>query len=432
MPEETARLPVRGPVAAYLDDAAARPHDDGSLTLEYGFLAPRMDVRALGPPHQAWEDAAAMLPRLAFSSQAQTTLDKVPLLPADPEHLPDEQVKRAATLLGMIAHGYWRFGLDNLYAPRNNQVSSHLPDEIRQPWAELCRRLDRPFTGMTFDDSTFNNVTLVDQSLLDTDGAYRVEDVRTDRLAVMVPAYANKTEQVFLCANVEIHAALLPAVQAVPRLEALMADGSPRAAAELTRELRALADCVRAVIRAFRKISSDARSETFCDPIEWAKTIGWFLVPAPGNPVGPSGAAAPVVHFLDALIGRRDYDSEQGLFTSKMLRSQLPRKHREFVDLVRAMDLRGWVEGLRERDPQAFGPAVAAFNALVDVFAGTEGFLGVHKAKVLDFLTVGTLVGRNQSTGHRQTYVNERSWLNTADSLHIAMEERTVRAIPQG
>lgn len=402
---------------------------DGDLTFEHGFLPRRLHTTALTGPHTIWEHIATGLPELAFSPRAQAVLSDLPLLPAGPEDLPDHQVKWASTLLGMIAHSYWRFGLDRMYLPRNSNISADLPDAIKVPWTQVCQRMGRTGPCLTLEDWVFNNFTFIDKGRSCPEGDYRVEEAVIESLRPMVPAYGNETERVFTSSFVEIHAASASAVEQVCRAQRAIERGGPDGHADVTAALMRIAECARGATRAFRKISPRHNSKTFCDPVDWAKTLVTWTVPPPGYPTGPSGSASPLVHLMDAVIGRTEYDSDQGRF-SKMLRgSQLPRRLERFFDLIRKVDFRGYVLSLRDVDGTRFDDTREAFNELVDAFAGPHGFLGVHKGKVVDYLGVGTVVGRNQSTAHDQTYIADSSWTAMADRLHISVGERQVRRI---
>jgi hypothetical protein len=144
-------------------------------------------------------------------------------------------------------------------------------------------------------------------------------------------------------------------------------------------------------------------------PADWAKTVVTWTVPPPGYPTGPSGSATLVVHFMDAVMGTVEYKSELGVFAKSLRASQLPRKHETFFDLIQALDIRGYVAGLRTDGGTRFRDIAEAFGQVVEAFAGLAGFLRVHKGKVVDYLGVGTVFGRNQSTAHAQTYVSDSS-----------------------
>ena len=184
-------------------------------------------------------------------------------------------------------------------------------------------------------------------------------------------------------------------------------------------------------MRAFRRVSPRKDSGTYCDPIELAKTFATWDVPAPDYPTGPSGSATPVVHFFDAFIGRSRYDTTLGAFANHLRGTQLPQKHREFFDLVRGLDVRGYVQSLAELAPTRYRETAEAFNEVVSSFAGDGGFLGVHKGKVVDYLGVGTIVGRNQSTAHDQIFIADATWTDMAEKLQSARDERNVQELAE-
>ncbi len=403
---------------------------DGDLTFEHGFLPRRLRHSALSGAHNAWEQAAEALPELVYHRDPQSVLAQIPLVPAGPDDLADADLKRAAVVLGMIAHSYWRFGIARMYTRRNNEIDQDLPLALREPWTEVCRRLGRNGPSLTLEDWVFNNFTFLDASLVDRDGSYSVDDVRIKGIRLQVPAYGNDVEQVFTAAFAEIHAPLAAAVRALCRIDDAIGAHGTDAVEVVCAGLEEITRSTKKAVAAFRKISPRSNSHTYCDPVGWSKTMAMWAVPAPGYPAGPSGSASPLVHFFDALIGRNDYSSRQGAFAREMRGSQLPRKLEAFFDLVQRSNLRGYVEclALQHRDRE-YAEAREAFNDLIASFSGPNGFLVAHKGKVVNYLGVGTVVGRNQSTGHDQTYLANADWTAMADELGNAIMERERRRI---
>jgi len=402
---------------------------DGDLTIDHGFM-PRLVVNSpLSGPYAAWEQVAARLPELAFDPKAQTILADLPLLAAGPFDLPDNQVKRAATVLGLLAHSYWRFGVARMYVARNSNIPDQLPAAIKRPWHQVCRRLGRDGAGLTVEDWVFNNCTFIDPDRVGPGGEYRIEEATIQILRPLLPVYGNEAERVFTSAFFEINAVVTPVVRLVCRLEHVIDEGGPDAHEEVCRILLSMAGCARSAMTSFRRVSPRRDSATFCDPVDWAKTLVTWTVPAPGYPTGPSGSAVPLVHFFDALIGRAQYDTNLGVFAEHLRCTQLPRKHREFFDLVRGLDVRGYVQRLATVAPARHREVAAAFNEVVSSFAGDAGFLGVHKGKVIDYLGVGTIIGRNQSTAHDQTFIADATWTDMAGKLQSARGERTIQIL---
>ncbi|MFC3456312.1 hypothetical protein [Amycolatopsis speibonae] len=400
-------------------------HLDGDLTIDHGFM-PRVLADCLLPKrYDAWEQVVARLPDLAFASNAQAILGDLPLLAVDADHLPDDQLKRAATMLGIIAHCYWRFGIARMYHARNSDVPDQLPEVIERPWRQVCQRLGRASEGFTTEDCFFNNFTFLDKNQIGPGGLYRIEEAKIEALRPMIRVYGNEAERVFVSAFVEVNAAVTPAIRLACQLEQAIGDGGPDAHEMVSGLLVNLAKCARGAMSSFRRISPRKNSSTFCDPVDWAKTYVTWTVPAAGYPTGPSGSATPLVHFFDALLCRAQYETTLGAFAKGLRRTQLPKKHREFFDLVRALDIRGYVQSLAGVASARYRATAEAFNELVESFAGDSGFLGVHKGKVVDYLGVGTIVGRNQSTAHDQTYVANATWTEMAGKLEDAREERT-------
>ncbi|GAB3681380.1 hypothetical protein [Angustibacter aerolatus] len=414
----------RGPVARLLDAAEARPlHLDGNLDREHGFLPRRLSPRPLPASHAAWEEALAQLPELAHRRDAQQVLAGLPTLASDPGSLPDDALPWAATVLGNLAHAYWHFGLERMYEPRNLVDDNRLPPAIEVPWHEVCSRTGRPFCGLTLEDEMFNNFALEAPAVVGADGQYDVEDVRVDRITVPAAAYGSESERVFLAAFSEIHAMLAPIPGLLEELEELL-PGGPDAVDDVESVLDGVVRSLQRATAGFRKISPSPRSRTYCDPVDWAKTVVTFQVPAEGYPVGPSGSATPLVQVMDALVGRQRYDTDLGALVVQLGGTQLPSVQQELCRLVRALDLRGWVAGTRRSSPRAHRRLVTAFDQVHQAYAGDAGFLGVHRAKVVDYLMLSTVLGRNQTTAHEQTFVNGRSWTAMGRRLRDAAEER--------
>ncbi|KJK33677.1 hypothetical protein UK23_45180 [Lentzea aerocolonigenes] len=406
-------------------------HLDGDLTFSSGFMPRTAADRPLTGAHEAWEQLAGQLPALTTSPHAQRIIADLPMIPAGVDDLPDSQLKRAATVLGAIAQSYWRFGIGPMYLARGEQISPDLPAVVERPWRQVNHRLGRAEVTLSTEDCFFNNFTFIDADRIAADGTYRIEDARIELIRPKVPAFGNAAERVFISAFVEVNSVIAPVVPLACRLAEVLAEGGPDAHDEISTLLSGIADCARGAMKAFRRVSPRKGSATHCDPVELAKTFAMWDVPAPGYPTGPSGSATPVLHFFDALIGRSRYDTELGRFAHHLRDNQLPAKHRVFFDLVRELDVRGYVTGLADSAPARYREVSAAFNEVVSSFAGDDGFLGVHKGKVIDYLGVGTVVGRNQSTAHDQIFIADATWTGMADKLQQARDERTIRALDE-
>ncbi|GMA87639.1 hypothetical protein GCM10025868_28890 [Angustibacter aerolatus] len=105
----------------------------------------------------------------------------------------------------------------------------------------------------------------------------------------------------------------------------------------------------------FRKISPSPRSRTYCDPVDWAKTVVTFQVPAEGYPVGPSGSATPWCRSWTRSWAVSATTPTWGPSWSRLGGTQAPSVQQELCRLVRALDLRGWVAGTRRSSPAPTG-----------------------------------------------------------------------------
>ena len=94
--------------------------------------------------------------------------------------LPDEFVWRGCASLGTFAHSYVRV------LP---QPPGALPESIERPWAELCRRLHRPATVLTYDDLICYNWRPRDIS--------RPERRDLEDLELLTPTVGTQEERIF-------------------------------------------------------------------------------------------------------------------------------------------------------------------------------------------------------------------------------------------
>ncbi len=402
------------------------PPLDGYLSVEYGFLPPALPLNKLSGIYGIWDQYAAQIPELYFSNQTQEILSAMPMLSV--ESLPNSELPRAALVLSLLAHAYWRHGTDRAFSVRMSEIDGELPDAIKLPWAAVNERLGRgsqPF--QSFYDLFLNNFTL--RSAPGAQGAYTQDDVTIENLDVLVPAFGNEAERVFFMAFVEMHAHAQPLVGCIVEIEAAIEQNDASSPARIIKALDKIEEILKKCLRTLRKISPMASSKTYSNPVLWAKTIAIFGVPAPNYVQGgTSGTFAPLVLALDALLNRKKYDSEYGRYAKKGIDQLLPAHIVKFVQETSKIDLVGYITSHTDA-PQTYDALAEAYNRVMAVYAGPEGFLGKHMSKAFNYLGIATMVGRNQSTSGDERYVHQQTWVKVSQSLNVSRLERLDTAV---
>jgi cytochrome b involved in lipid metabolism len=385
---------------------------DGALSLDYGFLPRTPPLDHLPKAFRPWDELAAQLPALNTSASARAALISLPLLDAD--GLPDHCLPRAATILSQLALSWWRGEPERFFSLRMASVDPALPDSIFRPWQQVTRRLgrgDQPYqSGYDLFLNNFRPLVL----------DYRPADLTIETVEPLVPSFGNQPERVFYMAFVEMMGHCAPLIETVCRIEEAMAEFDAAAVAAL---LDAVAGTMDKCTATFRRVSPRQGSATWCDPLLWAKTVAILAVlPHPWRQGGTSGSFVPVFLTLDALLGRTAYESYYGSYLTDHAPGLLPPHLLEFNRRVAALDLRGWLRQGRGRP--GFDAAAHAYDRVVDAYAGDTGYLGRHVSKVLNYLAVATIVGRNQSTSGDERFTHQHTWVEVATHLNAARQER--------
>jgi hypothetical protein len=403
---------------------AEAPLREGHVSLAHGFLPPRPTAPALPASHRAWDDAAAMLPSLFFSNRTQRVLGALPVLPAGPEHLPADDLPRAAVVLSALGHAYWRFGADRFFPRRITQVPTALPESILAPWRTVSARLGRHEPDEPFQN--FYDLFLANFGCRAgvADGAPRI----IENLEVLVPSFQNEAERVFYMSFVEMQYHFTPMVRAVCDLDdAVAADDVDAVCAAF--------DVVRAsfvqATGVWNKIGARRGSAVYCDPILWSKTAAILGVPPEGRVQGAtSGACAPHLYVMDAILGRDSYATHYGQFMRDQARYLVADVVRELADRVRAIPLADYLA--RRADSVDGVRLEAAFRAMVESYVGKEGWLGRHASKVFNYLCVSTITGRNASVSGHERYFARQTWIEASEELHQSRLERAPSGCPYG
>ena len=389
------------PARAVLLDVAARRaelgHENGGYVSEEFGLLPVVPPRtALSTSHREWDDVAASLPELFRSVTAREALAEMSELPAEADALDDENLLRAASLLGHFAHTYIRVRPD---AP------AALPACIGRPWETVCRRLGRSETALTYDDLVPGNWRFRDP----------VSAVRElDNLEVLTPTVANREERVFYMTQVEMLARGAPAIGAMVRAQEAAIARDDEA---MAREVAILIDLINDVTSlSFLKIDPNPHSPTYTDPVVWAKTVAPFAVANQQGVHAISGAAAPLFQALDVFIGRRNYRSRVGT-ESLALKTRVLATLRSFMAAVGELSI-------RDAMSDASSTVRGLWNGLIDAYCGERGFLGVHRRKAYAYLEVAFKVGRPVTTGSFTGLFEDQTWEVAHQELEASRLER--------
>lgn len=393
---------------------------DGNLSIEFGFLPKEEPSQTNNQALKELEDLCGRIPDLYFKDQSQKEIEN--LRPIDTEKINGKDINRAVSVMSLLASAYWRHGTKNKFSIRNTIEYGELPKVLEEPWIELSKRLQREKVPYQSSYDLFMNNYKLNPNL-----EYNVENIKIENLEVLNKSFGNEPERIFYMSFVEIHAALTPVVECLCEIEnSIKSVGLSinEKFEKVSDHLNKISSAIKKANRALVKISPVKRSKTFCDPIQWAKTVGVFALP-PANYTqgGTSGTSTPMVHVLDAICGRKSYESYYGEYVSKEGEPLLPLVIKEFTKLVYKLDIKGWIEEQDIKNDE-YSKLVESFNNLIDTYTGANGFLDKHTAKVFNYLGVATFVGRNESTSGHQRYITKETWKKVSDDLKIAQFER--------
>lgn len=388
--------------------------EEGFVSIRHGFLPITPPIASLPRSHAAWDQVAAELPRLFRDGGLRRTLESLPPLPADPDHLEDGALCRAASLLGIFAHAYARerdaarrpltggdalarFGFEE-------DREGRLPPQIEAPWRTVCLRLGRPGACLSLSD-----LVLYNWRLRNPDGPRIVEN-----LDLNTPTIGIDEERFFYLTIVESLAVTAPVLdQTVRAQEACLLEDADT----LKEALLGLGDTLRAITRTLQKIDPNPHGLHHTDPIVWSRFVAPFAAPVRMVEPGLSGAAAPVFHLLDAFFGRARHDTKIGRET-KHLADWSPRNPMQLVDSLRAVDVSAWVE--RCADSELRG----VWRHTLEGYAGSHGWLGAHRLKVYGFMECGFKAGRLATNGGFSGKSEERAWERLDRELDDSRRER--------
>lgn len=385
--------------AAEAENDAAGHENAGSLSATHGFMPREPPSRALPSSHAAWDQLAAELPSLYGTLRLRRMLDELPLLSADVEHLPDHALLRAAQVLGILSHAYQ-------YVETSVPVAQ--PKALSTPWTEVRRRLSRPEAPViSYLDLIVNNWRLIDPSARDP--------VRASNLRLLVPTVDNQEERVFYLTQTEILARASAIVAAVVAAqEAALVDDQEALESALVTVTGSLQRMTRESLLA---IDPNPFSETYVDPVVWAKSVAPFAVPFQEGVQGPSGTSSPIFNTLDIFLGRTGFQTFLGKEIHQ-LRSTYPRTWRAFLASLSEVSVPKYVEA--SGSPRLRG----LFKEVGDAYAGQNGFLGRHRMKVYGYLELAFKVGRSVTIGGFQGVLKDRTWDQVDSELEKSRRER--------
>ena len=402
---QSERIPSRAAFEGAVAFNRAQGHENfGFVSAEHGFLPSSPPLLSLPQYFQLWDSVAAELPSLFRNLKVRHTLDALPYLDVDSDHLPDRYLLRASSLVSILMHAYVRVEASSPPA---------LPQHLMQAWEVISRRLERSAPFLSYVDLILYNWKLRDPLL--------PNPMQVENLDLLVPTVGNEEERIFYLTQVEIAAAGAPLLLSVIRAqEAVVRDDAAALEEEL---LRMLATFQHISEVAIHKIDPNPHSRTHVDPVVWAKTVAPFAVAViPGRP-GPSGTAAPIFHYMDAFFGRPAYNTFMGQEITNLL-AQSPRHWRTLMDATAKVSVRDYIARSGSRSLQGL------FDSVLEAYAGDKGYLGVHRLKAYGFLEIAFKAGRSLTIGGFKGLFRDKTWNQVDHELAIARDERYIGRSP--
>ncbi|VAW32477.1 hypothetical protein MNBD_CHLOROFLEXI01-3293, partial [hydrothermal vent metagenome] len=372
----------------------------GFLSEEYGFLPASPPPLNLPSGYEVWDEMAERLPDLWRAIRVRQELQTMPVLSADKADLPDEYLLRASVIMSILAHAYHRIS--------DNPPDKPMPDGVQLPWEQISRRLDRLAPHLSYIDLILYNWQLIDPNLAD-------DPFQINNLELLVSTVDNQEEKVLYLMQVEAHYKIGPITGAMVRAQEAVYHDNVEA---LKKELIFITDGLQQFgNKIFMALNPNPYSDTFVDPVVWAKTVAPFAVPITEGTVGPSGVSAPLFHMLDVFFGRHHYNTHLGEEMLNM-RNWYPKHWQDFFEALGEISVAEYVE--KRNDPILDG----IYKEAAMGYAGDSGFLTVHKIKAYGYLDIAFKVGRSVTIGGFSGLFKDRVWDAAVDELAYSQDER--------
>lgn len=369
---------------------------EGFLSEETGFLPRQTPELSLPESHRAWDEIAARLPSLWRDVGVRAAVHELPLLRGTAEALATRYVRRASTILGMVAHSY-------VHSERDPH--GELPDVLLRPWDDLGRRLGKSEPFMRYEDVTLGNWRKEDPT----------EGMTQENLRMLIPAVGIPTERRFYLTQVEVNARATPLVGAVVRAQEAIAREDDDA---IETELLVMIETLRALLDdALLKLDPNPYSPTTVDPVLFGGIVADLAVPFEKHIPGPSGTAAPVFHVLDSFLGRKAFDSDIGVDAIR-LRRWGPKALARFVAAI--SEGPGADQILARGSRRVRGLT----HTLLDLYSGPRGWLEAHRIKAYGYIEMSFKAGRPVTIGGFGGNFHERPWRTVHAALDDARKER--------
>lgn len=370
----------------------------GFLSEAHGFMPITPPLRRLPPAYQAWDQVAAELPHLHRNLAVRRVLDAMPTLDASAEALPDKYLLRASVILSAFAQAY-------------HHCEPNPPDElpvcIQRPWAQVSQRLDRPAPHLSLIDRVVYN-----WQSSEPDGGF---PTCSAKLRLLVTLWANEADHNFSFSNLDMMHRSTPLVGAVVRAqEAVQRDDADGLASELIR----ISDCIHQLTHSsLMKANPNPYSDSFVEPVVWAKTVALSDVPIRAGRISTGGAALPTLHLLDMFFARATYNSSVG-HESKLQHAWAPKHWRELLAAVAQLSVTAYVQR------KGNNTLTAIFQDALQAYAGPTGCLARHGLKAYGYLDTAFKIGRTVTNSGISGPYKDRPWDDTANRLDEARLER--------
>lgn len=370
----------------------------GFLSWAHGFVPSVAPLTHLNRDFAAWDQVADELPALYRDLTLRRRLDALPILDASERNLDNRELLRACALLAILSHAYWYV---------EPKAVDALPASLQLPWQQLRARLERSQEVLTYTDLVIYNWR--------RRGPVRPGPLRVEDLALLLPTIGNREERVFYLTQLEILSQSSSMVRAfVSAHDSVLREDE----AGLERALVEIIDCLdRIVSESLLKISPNPYSQTYVDPVVWAKTVAPFAVPLHPGDQGPSGTSSPIFSALDIFFRRSQNSSFLGR-EIQQLRAHYPLFWRQFLDGLSGVSVIDFVKATQK--PNLRG----ALREALDSYAGEHGFLGRHRMKVYGYLELAFKVGRSVTIGGFSGAFKDRTWDQVDSELEASRGER--------